>query len=66
MKVFKSGKEVKNASVVFNTSGVPVNVVVEGVTYDASAYELKDEKSVKKTKVAPKNRNANVMTTKDV
>lgn len=54
MKVFKNGKEVKNAVVAMDAAGRPVHVNVKGVDYALSAFELKDEEAVKKTKVAPK------------
>lgn len=71
MKVFKDGKEVKEAKVVFDTSGNPAVVQMKGINYDPAAFEFKDEESKTKTKEAPKQtakespKNESVLTTKD-
>ncbi len=46
MKVIdKSGKEVKNASIVYSSiSGQPELVTVDGVNYDPSAFKFEDSR----------------------
>jgi hypothetical protein len=68
MKVYKDGKEVKGASVSYYATGTPSHVTVDGVDYDPSAYELKDEEPTKKTRTAPdsKQNNDNILSTKDL
>lgn len=74
MKITKNGKEVKNATVVHNISGQPELVRVDGVDYDASAFEFEQGETVKKTKPAStktkkrglKDRLSGALSTKDV
>ena len=80
MKISKDGKIVKNAKVIYTTGGQPSMVEVDGVYYDARAYELEDDKATKQTKPAEtktkqtakapkkglKNRLSSVLSTKDV
>lgn len=42
MRVFRDGKEVKDAKVIY-MSGAPFNVIIDGVNYDARAFEIKDD-----------------------
>jgi len=65
MKIFRAGKEVKNASVIYTPAGMPSMVNVDGVNMDLSAFELKDEKPVKKTKDEVNKANDSVMTTEN-
>ncbi len=66
MKVLRDGKEIKGASVSYYEGGIANTVTVDGVNYDASAFELVDEETKKTTKPAEtKKRNASVMTTEN-
>lgn len=51
MKIIRKedGKEVKG-TVHHNIMGAPSAVTIDGTRYNASAFEFKDEKAVKKTK----------------
>jgi hypothetical protein len=72
MKVLdKQGKEVKNAQVVYDVSGNPVHVRVEGVAFAADQYKFEDDEPVKKTRKTEATKttaakNDSVMTTEDV
>lgn len=52
MKVYKDGKEVKNAKVLYYGNGTPYVVEIDGTNYDPSAFEFKDSTDQKKTKPA--------------
>lgn len=62
MTVFQNGKEVKDAKVSYFEGGQPAHVEIDGVTYDPSAFEFKENAPVKKTRKA----DSGAMTTKDV
>ncbi len=64
MKVLRNGKEVKDASVVYDAAGNPTLVQIKGDAnnYDAAAFTFEDVKTVKKTKQGE----TGAMTTKDV
>lgn len=68
MKIYRDGKEVSNATVVYSAmTGQPVKVVLKGETFSASLFELKDEESKKQTKPAARTKkvSGDVMTTKN-
>jgi len=50
MKVLRDGKEVKNAEVIYDTTGRADSVRIDGVYYDINAFELVDTKAKEKTK----------------
>ena len=52
MKVLQKGKEVKDATVIFDTQGNPQHVQVKGVNYDLNAFEFEEAKTTKQTKPA--------------
>jgi hypothetical protein len=52
MQVFRDGKEIKNATVIYSSvSGQPETVQIDGVHYDAKVFEFKDSEPKKKTRV---------------
>ncbi len=60
MAVYQKGRELKNASVVYDASGNPSLVTVDGVNYDPSGYEFKETKTNVKTKDVPASKEAKV------
>lgn len=50
MQIFKDGKEIKNAKVIYNAFGSPDTVRIDGVHYAPSAFEFKEPKVEEKTK----------------
>lgn len=68
MRIYRDGKEVKEATVVYSgMTGEPVRVVVKGETFSATLFELKDEESKKRTKPAARTKKVSdeIMTTKN-
>lgn len=57
MKVFKDNKEVKGATVIFDTAGRPALVRIKDVNYSAEAFTFEEEKQVEK-KATTKNNKA--------
>lgn len=66
MKIFKDNKEVKDATIIYDGGGNTSFVQIDGVNYDPSAFEIKEETTKKKTKVAPKTTNKEVLTSEEV
>lgn len=54
MKILQNGEEVKDATVIYDTTGRPDSIRIKGVFYDINAFELVDTDTVEKTKKAPK------------
>lgn len=55
MKILLDGKEVKDATIVYDVTGRPDMITVKGVFYDINAFELVDTVPVVKTKNVIKN-----------
>ena len=53
MKILQDGKEIKDAEVIYDTTGRPDSVRIKGIFYDINAFELVDTKDVVKTKDTP-------------
>lgn len=56
MNIYKDGKQIKDATVVYGIAGEPSLVRIKGDAndYDASAFTFEESKTVKKTKVGAK------------
>jgi hypothetical protein len=50
MKILKDGKEIKEGEVIYDVTGRPDSIRIDGVFYDINAFELVDTKDVVKTK----------------
>ena len=56
MKVFKDNKEVKDATVIFDTTGRPALVRIKDVNYLAEAFTFKEDKQVEKQSTTKNNK----------
>ncbi len=59
MKIYRDGKEVKDAEIIFDVKGRPAFVRQDGVNYDTGAFEFEDTEGVEKTKTAVENQEVN-------
>lgn len=63
----ESGEEVKNANVSYFPNGVASTVNIDGVNYDAKAFDFEDDEPAKKTKPAVRKKSDSaILTTADV
>lgn len=56
MKILKNGKEVKDATVFYQSNGSAAYVQIDGVNYDMKAFEIVNDDVEKKTADAPQTR----------
>lgn len=50
MKILKDNEEIKDAEVIYDTTGRPDSIRIKGIFYDINTFELVDTKDVVKTK----------------
>jgi hypothetical protein len=50
MKILKDNEEIKDAEVIYDTTGRADSIRIKGVFYDINAFELVDTKDVVMTK----------------